>query len=238
MKVLYIKGGGDDLEFIGYLNSLFSKITETVLVSDAVGKLCIESFDFIFINSHTLSMDLAHSISALRKLGPNSELFVVGKHFPETMIDKAHFIELPILEQELESLLSKNQVKSNIESLGNSINLSQIKKISNGDEAFVKDIVETFLSDFPEYINGLKASLMDKDMAKVGFYCHKLKAPLNMFGITELNEVIHYLDDLGQEDHTITHINWDEISNKVTQVVKLGERTSREIKAMSEESQI
>ncbi|MGB0391263.1 MAG: Hpt domain-containing protein [Salibacteraceae bacterium] len=238
MKVLYIKGGGNDFEFSSYLNSLFSDITETILVLDAVGKICNQSYDFIFLNSNTLSMELAQSVSALNKLSSNSELFIVGETFPESIIDQPHFIQLPVLENELENLLSNELIGLKNGTTKSFVSFSQIKKIANGDEEFVKDLVDTFLEDFPEYIDGLKESLNKTNLLKIGFYAHKLKAPLNMFGVNELNAEITYLDNLGQEISTDSQINWTEISEKVKQLVNLGERASKEIKALSDEYQV
>lgn len=75
----------------------------------------------------------------------------------------------------------KKQEKENID-------LSYLKKISNNDKEFLKEIINSFLHNTPKAIHDIKTYLQSKNWVKMEEQIHKIKPTLTMIGMPRARE--------------------------------------------------
>ena len=66
--------------------------------------------------------------------------------------------------------------------------LTYLKEVSKGNDAFMLDMIDIFLHETPETLSILEDSINTANWEMVGFYAHKLKATYAYMGMLELKE--------------------------------------------------
>jgi len=77
------------------------------------------------------------------------------------------------------------------------INLGRLSRAANGDEAFMRSMLQLFIDRTPAMINEMKRACENKDFEKTVRVAHRLKPSVDMIGNNKMRELI-------QEIHTIT----------------------------------
>jgi HPt (histidine-containing phosphotransfer) domain-containing protein len=72
-------------------------------------------------------------------------------------------------------------------------NLDYLKKLSKGNEQFVKDMIRIFLEENPGEIEMLEDAIKDKDFRRINSYAHKLRSTVPFVGIDRM-----IADDISQ----------------------------------------
>ena len=113
------------------------------------------------------------------------------------------FIIKPYDEQEffrkiqinISNYTNRNNI-DDIDSMPQLYDLSQIKKISRGDEVFVNKIIELFIALCDENIPELERAKKNNDVDTVKKIAHKLKASVVQMGITNIYDDVILLVEL------------------------------------------
>lgn len=74
-------------------------------------------------------------------------------------------------------------------------NLTYLKEISGGDEDFILDMIQTFVSNAPSDIAHLKKLAAKGDWNELGENAHKFAPGLQFMGIVSLRPVINQIED-------------------------------------------
>ncbi len=74
------------------------------------------------------------------------------------------------------------------ENIGN-IDLSYLESIADGDKDIIKELVEIFLDQMPEFTDGFQESLKDKNWIKIAAIAHKAKSSVITMGMEQLGNV-------------------------------------------------
>ncbi|MGQ1786611.1 MULTISPECIES: Hpt domain-containing protein [unclassified Saccharicrinis] len=69
------------------------------------------------------------------------------------------------------------------------IDLSYLEGIAEGDKEIIKELVEIFLDQMPEFTDGFAESMTDKDWVKVAAIAHKAKSSVMSMGMEELGSI-------------------------------------------------
>lgn len=69
------------------------------------------------------------------------------------------------------------------------INLSYLEGIAEGDKGIIKELVEIFIEQIPEFTNGFEESMLRNDWVKVAAIAHKAKSSVMSMGMDELGSV-------------------------------------------------
>ena len=69
-------------------------------------------------------------------------------------------------------------------------NLEHLNEISNNDEVFINDMIETFLRNTPEQIDALRAARKSKDWETAARLVHKMKPSVTFMGISGAKDSI------------------------------------------------
>jgi HPt (histidine-containing phosphotransfer) domain-containing protein len=100
------------------------------------------------------------------------------------------------------------------------VDLSYLEGIAEGDKDIIKELVEIFLDQMPEFTDGFSESVIDKDWIKIAAIAHKAKSSVVSMGMQDLgNKDLKDLELLAkqlriielEQKESITDIQRDEI---------------------------
>lgn len=177
---------------------------------EAIGNLHGEQFDIIVVFEQVEGLPLTQTLSMIQKKSGEAQIFLCDGG-PSEMPNIGS-----ITSSELLSLLAPNANSTSF-----SLDLSRLKDLAKGDEAFVAEMLGMYLEDLPGYVSSLTEAAEVKDWIALGKAAHKLKAPLNMVGVDFLNDKLIKLDDIGQEDITPKSDEVDQLMSDVASIVEV-----------------
>ncbi len=102
------------------------------------------------------------------------------------------------------------------------VDLSYLRKVSNNNEQFIKEIVSAFLESMPSTVSDIKTQLIKRDWDQLSRVVHKIKPTITLMGIHHLKEKIILLEKEtknGQNEHTIRELA-DEVSKFLTRAIE------------------
>ncbi|GAA0872057.1 hypothetical protein GCM10009117_12040 [Gangjinia marincola] len=100
-------------------------------------------------------------------------------------------------------------------------NLTNVHEMADGDEEFVKTVIETFIEELPPDIKGLNQAVEYENAQLAYQYAHKIKPNLELFGLNLMDSVLKIENWRNNMDTEIYEINQaaQNISDKVTLAV-------------------
>jgi CheY-like chemotaxis protein len=90
--------------------------------------------------------------------------------------------------QKIISSESTNQIDTPI------IDLTYLKKVSNNNQEFIQEIINTFLESMPKSIEDINTFLKEKNWIQLGKVAHKIKPTITLMGIHSLKDKILQLE--------------------------------------------
>jgi hypothetical protein len=88
------------------------------------------------------------------------------------------------------------------------IKFDSLDEMTDGDEEMKESIIFSFIEEFPKLILELKNSFDKKNTGDIFKYCHKIKTPISIFGMSELLEDINFIEKYAKD----VNMNIDKIS--------------------------
>jgi HPt (histidine-containing phosphotransfer) domain-containing protein len=93
------------------------------------------------------------------------------------------------------------------ESHGESLyDLTMVRTVSGGDEAFIKKMIQLFIETVPPSLADLKEAEGQQQWERVGKVAHKLKSTIDSMGIISLREDIRAVETNGKQQQNIDAI--------------------------------
>lgn len=112
----------------------------------------------------------------------------------------------------------------------NTIDLSYLKDITNGENEIMAEMIELILEETPKHIQQIKKLFSNKDWPQLGAEAHKLKPLLLYVGLTKLNEATQELEQNGKKS-----INLDAIPDLITIIEEGFNDVSDELKSIKQQ---
>lgn len=104
----------------------------------------------------------------------------------------------------------------------NNIDLTYLNEISGGDSSFIKEMLDLFINTTAIEVNEFDQLLAAGNYEGIGQLAHKMKAPIQMIGASELFDKVKNLENSGK-----THNNIENIPNMINEVkVKIANLTT------------
>ncbi len=107
------------------------------------------------------------------------------------------------------------------------IDLTYLKTMSDGDDGFIKTMIETFLTTVPDIIGKIDQYHKAKEWEALGQEIHKLKPTLKYLGVHSLNEVMPET-----EANCKAAENIDQIDSGVEHIAKVTESVLEEARTI------
>ena len=192
----------------------------------ALEKIRNNAFDIILMDIQMPVMDGFETTKAIRQGDPKHiKVPIIALTANATQKDFENCITAgmndcitkPFTQEDLFQVLTKYlgkkltvKKKSVVEaSLNNEVamvDLSYLRKVSNNNEQFIKEIVSAFLESMPMTVSDIKAQLEKKDWDQLAKVVHKIKPTITLMGIHHLKDKIILLEKEarnGQDETTI-----------------------------------
>ena len=74
------------------------------------------------------------------------------------------------------------------------VDLTFLNEISDGDQEFITDVLQTFLQEMPKDMSQLRAAIEAKNIEGIGKVAHKTKSTLQTLGLHELKEMAYTIE--------------------------------------------
>ncbi|MBL6449987.1 response regulator [Fulvivirga sp. 29W222] len=88
----------------------------------------------------------------------------------------------------------------------NVTDLTYLSNVCDGDKVFMRDMIETFISNTPSAVNEMQKQVTKMEWRKVGDVAHKLKPSITFMGIESLKPVVKKIEDYGKESYKTDEI--------------------------------
>ncbi len=226
-----------------------AEVTEAENGCEAVEILEKESYDIILMDIQMPGMDGIEATKIIRnKLKIQTPIIALSADAFKTKIEACmaigmnDYITKPFEDQELFRVIAKNYknpavLRQNIQPEDKSPNqvsnllydLRKLKKMSRGNDAFVKKMLTLFVESFPAYIEEMRSNFEKGDTEQLKKIAHKITPSLNDLGIVSILQDMYDLEKSNIED--FTHDNLQKKVEHVTQVLtKVTEQIKNEMK--------
>jgi HPt (histidine-containing phosphotransfer) domain-containing protein len=86
------------------------------------------------------------------------------------------------------------------------VDLSYLKKVSNGDDSFIKEMIKVYLKETPEALKNLETHLENKDWKKFRAVTHKMKPSFSFFGLTTVYDVVNSMEEYSDKETHLTEL--------------------------------
>jgi signal transduction histidine kinase/CheY-like chemotaxis protein len=73
-------------------------------------------------------------------------------------------------------------------------NFTHLQAKADGNHEFLVDIMETYITEMPEYLVELNYQVIQEDLRNIRAQAHKMKSPAALFGANELKEHLQYIE--------------------------------------------
>lgn len=105
---------------------------------------------------------------------------------------------------------------------GQRLNLDFLQEMSGGDNEFVIEILEIFISDAPLTLDSIKKGIEESDFASVKTSVHKLKSSIKVLGEEQLAILAQQLEDESESKNKSEDFNLRiaKLEKSVEQLVK------------------
>lgn len=85
------------------------------------------------------------------------------------------------------------------------LDLTFLHTISNGDQEFINDVLQTFLEEMPKDMQTLQTAIDSSDITAIGKMAHKTKSTLQTLGLAELKELAFSIEqDAKNEENAVS----------------------------------
>jgi HPt (histidine-containing phosphotransfer) domain-containing protein len=72
--------------------------------------------------------------------------------------------------------------------------LKKLIELTNGDDAFIREMLEIFIRNTPESMRNINASLKKKDFEAISAFAHKLKSSIQIVGDNKLHDLVKQIE--------------------------------------------
>ncbi len=177
----------------------------------ALEKVRKQDYDIILMDIHMPVLDGLETARAIRSglSKPKNKIPIIAFTANALKGDRTKYLEAgmndyiskPFMPEDLYKIMSAYYLPSEnaTTSIKRITDLTYLRKMSNNDESFVIEMINSFISKTPEIIDHMKASSKKKDWAEVGSLAHKLKPNLAFMGIDSLKKLIQKIETDGKE---------------------------------------
>ncbi len=97
--------------------------------------------------------------------------------------------------------------------VSDSIDLSLLTEKAEGDIEYMKDIIQSYITEMPKYLAEFNFFVAKNDIQQIAAQAHKMKSPAALLGATELNETLSLIEKNGLKNNT--SINYSKLGETV-----------------------
>lgn len=107
----------------------------------------------------------------------------------------------------------------------NVTDLTYLIDIANGDNSFIKEMIDVYMQQTPEAIADLEACVKNKDWKKLQAVTHKMKPSFTFFGLKDMYSIIDSI-----EEYLDKEIHFDLLPEMIAKIKIICNRAMLELK--------
>ncbi len=185
----------------------------------AVEKLKVNDYDIILMDVQMPIMDGYEATKTIRRTfnSPKKDIPIIALTANAIKGDNEKCIELgmndylskPFQPEDLYEVLSKfanEKEPPQFSESNKTIDLTYLRGVCNGDQAFMRDMIETFISNTPVTLEEMQEFAKKSKWQQVGELAHKIKPSITFMGIDALKTRVRELEVFGKEKTNIEKI--------------------------------
>ena len=217
------------------------EVTEVVNGEEAVNLLKKKTFDIILMDIQMPVMDGIEATEIIRNnLKIQTPIIALSANALKTKIDACmaigmnDYITKPFEDQELFQVIArhyktpidlkqKNMPEDNSQTEVSDLlyDLSKLKKMSMGNDAFMEKMLTLFVDTYPLYIEELKSHLDKGDIDSLKNLAHKIKPSLNDLAVTSIKQEIVDIESFDKNESSLELLKSlvDKVTSVLTEVV-------------------
>jgi len=110
--------------------------------------------------------------------------------------------------EELKIVPNKQRVEEKIQEPKKKklFDLNYLKKVSDNNEEFIREMVQTFVTSVPQVLDEMTQSLQEEDWAKVASLAHKIKPTFTLMGLDDLKNTIVFIEINGNKKTNLSEV--------------------------------
>ena len=249
LKILIV----DDEEYNRKLLSTILKkypvsYTEAINGVEAIMEVKRNNYDLILMDARMPKMDGIEATKRIRRLNGSakSNIPIIALTAAVTEENKKEYkfagmngcLAKPFKEkellQEINNLIELNnntdttEAPIDSEKEANSLDLSALKELSNGDKAFYTDMLQTFLQTTTTGISEMEKLLKDKNYEMIAEHAHKISAPCKHLGADLLYNLLKEIEENCRNNTNLDDVS-DLIEKMVTEYKTINELINKEL---------
>jgi PAS domain S-box-containing protein len=182
----------------------------------AIEKLKTRDYDVVLMDVQMPVMDGYEASKAIRLMPPSTnEVPIVALTANATRSDAElclaagmnDYLAKPFTPEDLYNKLfhdlgikpAGSAQSSSIEfTKGPAVDLHYLRSVSNNNQEFIKDIIETFVKSLPDLLANMKTSLQEQNTVRVAQLAHQLKPSFTLLGVPELKKKAVLIEEYGK----------------------------------------
>lgn len=193
------------------MEKVFQKIGYSATIvgngAEAIDELSTNYYDLVILDIEMPVLDGLETIREIRtsEMMPGIPVWALTSHrLPERIeeimeVGFDDYLAKPVSTQELKIKIQRAfpdaaNTNTGIEK-NKLVSLSVLEELGDGDEAFITEMLQSFVVDVPDYLNDLKKASKDKDPERMTFFIHKVKSPFYLIGYTQLEKEFSFADN-------------------------------------------
>lgn len=189
----------------------------------AVEKLKDEAFDAVLMDVQMPVMDGFEATKFIRELNDPTKRAVpiialtanaTRKDFEKCLAEGMDdCITKPFTPDDLFKILTRYQPSSQIlaqpleknetGTRKSQIDFSYLKTVSNNNEEFIREIIDSFIDTIPEHLHQIKNCLRDNEWDEVARVVHKIKSSLSLLGLQEAKKMAIEIENSIKDDSQV-----------------------------------
>ncbi len=186
---------------------------------EAIRRCLHKKYDIILMDIHMPKMDGLEASKRIRVAGKNKKTPIVALTAAALLEERNHglasgmndFVTKPFAPDLLRRVMVKwledtapqgeeDHAPQAEESPAEQIDLSYLHAMSGGDEAFIQDMIQTFLKEIPEMIQQVETNLQDQLAEGLYSVVHKFKPSLSMLGLKQQEKACATIERMTKEN--------------------------------------
>lgn len=95
------------------------------------------------------------------------------------------------------------------------INLTYLENICGDDKVFIRKVVETYLTQIPEFLNNIESGLSTSDTKLLASSAHKIRSSSQFIGSFNIADLAHDLERHCLSDKAFSIVYIEEMASKI-----------------------
>ncbi|MEM6522390.1 MAG: ATP-binding protein [Bacteroidota bacterium] len=206
----------------------------------ALEKLKVNNYDIILMDVQMPIMDGYEATNTIRKTFPEGKNNVPiialtanaikGDNEKCLEMGMNDYLSKPFQPESLFDAMSKfvNE-REKPESASQIIDLSYLKGVCNNDESFMREMIDTFVTNTPQIISEMVHMSKEQNWRQVSALAHKLKPSVTFMGINQIKDAIKRIESFAKEGRKI-----DVVAKDIDEVREVIDKAINELSSRSQ----